>query len=101
MGRNGGPSPARPAAARLPSLPQEPGMHRNVILAALSVSLLGVIAPAQAQQDQSTAHVTRLLDRVSSVPAVRGLLRTHISILGSLRTGASPAHPIQLDGVVA
>src|SRR4051812_35379341 len=101
MGRNGGPSPARPAAARLPPLPQEPGMHRNVILAALSVSLLGVSAPAQAQQDQWTRQITRLLDQAASVATERGLHRTHNPLIGSLRTGASTAHTIQLDGGVA
>jgi len=76
-------------------------MHRNVILAALSVSLLGVSAPAQAQQDQWTRQITRLLDQAASVATERGLHPTHNPLIGSLRTGASTAHTIQLDGGVA
>ena len=75
-------------------------MHRNVILSAVGLSLLGVTTAAQAQ-DQWTRQVNALLDQAASIATSNGLRRTHNPYIGSLRNGASTSHTIQLNGGVA
>jgi hypothetical protein len=72
-------------------------MHRNVILAAAGLSLLGVTGVAQAQ-DQWTRQVNSLLERAASMATSNGLRRTHNPYIGSLREGATTNHTIQLNG---
>jgi hypothetical protein len=75
-------------------------MHRNVILAAVGLSLLGVTSRAQAQPDQWTRQVGALLDQAASVATSNGLRRTHTPYIGSLREDATAGHTLQLDAGV-
>src|SRR4051794_9504613 len=94
------PAPRPGCSGRQPFLRTEPEMHRNVILAVAAVSLMGVTATAQAQQDRWTRQVNALLDQAASVATQNGLRRTHEPYLGALRQGASGSHSIELRGGV-
>ena len=72
-------------------------MHRNVILSAAVLSLLGVTGRAQAQPDQWTRQVNALLDQAASIATSNGMRRTHEPYVGSLRTGATSSHTLQLS----
>ncbi|MFL5541750.1 MAG: hypothetical protein ACJ8J0_22380 [Longimicrobiaceae bacterium] len=72
-------------------------MHRNVILSAAALSLLGVTGRAHAQPDQWTRQVNALLDQAASIATRNGMSRTHEPYVGSLRTGASSSHTLQLN----
>jgi len=72
-------------------------MHRNVILAAAGLSLLGVTGRAQAQPDQWSRQVSALLDQAASVATSNGMRRTHETYIGSLRVGATTSHTLQLN----
>ncbi|HEX6748333.1 MAG TPA: hypothetical protein VF092_13640 [Longimicrobium sp.] len=72
-------------------------MHRTVIFSALALSLVGVTAPARAQ-DQWEQQVTRLLDEASRIARNNGLSRTHQPYIGSLREGRNTSHTLQLNG---
>jgi len=71
-------------------------MHRTVILSAAALSLLGVTSRAQAQPDQWTRQVNSLLSQAASMATNAGMSRTHDPYVGSLRTGASSNHTLQL-----
>jgi hypothetical protein len=71
-------------------------MHRNVILSAVGLSLLGVSGGAQAQ-DQWTRQVSTLLDQAASIATSNGMRRTHSPYIGSLREGATSSHTLQLN----
>ena len=75
-------------------------MHRNVILAAAGLSLLGVTGRAQAQPDQWSRQVSALLDQAASIATNQGLRRTHTPYIGSLREDATAGHTLQLDAGV-
>ncbi|HEV7590482.1 MAG TPA: hypothetical protein VGO40_20395 [Longimicrobium sp.] len=75
-------------------------MHRNVILTAAALSLLGVTGRAQAQPDQWSRQVSALLDQAASVATSNGLRRTHTPYIGSLRENATASHTLQLNGGV-
>jgi hypothetical protein len=75
-------------------------MHRNVIFAAVGLSLLGVTGRAQAQPDQWSRQVSALLDQAASVATSNGLRRTHAPYIGSLREGATAGHTLQLNAGV-
>jgi len=72
-------------------------MHRTVILSAAALSLLGVTGRAQAQPDQWTRQVNSLLSQAAGVATSNGMSRTHEPYVGSLRTGASSSHTLQLN----
>jgi hypothetical protein len=72
-------------------------MHRNVILTAAALSLLGVTGRAHAQPDQWTRQVSSLLDQAASVATSRGMSLTHEPYIGSLRQGANASHTLQLN----
>ena len=72
-------------------------MHRNVILFTAAVCLLGDTASARAQ-DEWTQQVNRLLEQAASIATNQGMRRTHTPYIGSLRSGASTNHSVQLNG---
>ena len=72
-------------------------MHRNVILTAAALSLLGVTGRAQAQPDQWTRQVSALLDQAASTATSNGMRRTHTPYIGSLRENATASHTLQLN----
>jgi hypothetical protein len=71
-------------------------MHRTVILSAAALSLLGVTGRAHAQPDQWTRQVTSLLNQAASMATSNGMSRTHEPYVGSLRTGGTSNHTLQL-----
>src|SRR3954453_8940105 len=75
-------------------------MHRNVILSAAALSLLGVTGRAQAQPDQWSRQVSALLDQAASIATSSGLRRPHTPSIRSLREDATAGHTLQLDGGV-
>jgi hypothetical protein len=72
-------------------------MHRNVILAAAGLSLLGVTGRAQAQPDQWNRQVSALLEQAASIATSNGMRRTHTPYIGSLRESATATHTVQLN----
>jgi hypothetical protein len=52
-------------------------------------------------QDQWTAQVNRLLNEAARVATDRGMRRTHSPYIGSLRTGATSGHTLQLNAGTA
>jgi len=75
-------------------------MRRNVILLIAGVCLLGDTASARAQ-DEWTRQVSRLLDQAASMARDNGMRRTHEPYIGSLRTGATTNHQVQLNAGTA
>jgi hypothetical protein len=71
-------------------------MHRNVILAAAGLSLLGVTGEARAQ-DQWTRQVRSLLEQAASITTSNGMRPTHEPYIGSLREGATTNHQLRLN----
>jgi hypothetical protein len=71
-------------------------MRRNVILLIAGVCLLGDTASARAQ-DEWTQQVNRLLNQAASTAMSNGMRRTHEPYIGSLRTGATSSHTLQLN----
>jgi hypothetical protein len=72
-------------------------MHRNVILTAAALSLLGVTDRAQAQPDPWTRQVNALLEQAASIATSNGMRRTHAPYVGSLREDATAGHTLQLN----
>ena len=57
----------------------------------------GRAAPASGGQDEWAQQVARLLERAASIATSNGMRRTHQPFIGSLRTGATTDHAIQLN----